>query len=241
MVIKRPIRAVLFDVDGTLYHQRVLRSLMAFDLSLLPLAARSYRSAYRTWRILTYFRRVREELRQTGEARNCQATLQYMEAAQRSGEEPGLVEAVVTDWIYQRPLKYLKFCRRRGLAEFLTYLQSTGKQVGVFSDYPSHEKLRALGLAEQMSLELCATDPAINAFKPHPKGFLHACTIWGLSPEEVLYIGDRPQVDAVGAARAGMPCAILATRAHGSGHAHARRDHITLSSFKRLQHEIARS
>jgi FMN phosphatase YigB (HAD superfamily) len=42
-----------------------------------------------------------------------------------------------------------------------------------------------------MSLALCATSPEINAFKPHPKGFLHACALWGLPPEEVLYIGDR--------------------------------------------------
>ena len=79
----------------------------------------------------------------------------------------------------------------------------------MFSDYPSGEKLEALGLDKRLSLTLCATDPEINAFKPHPRGFLRACELWDLDPAEVLYIGDRPEVDAVGAAAAGMPCAIL--------------------------------
>jgi FMN phosphatase YigB (HAD superfamily) len=114
-----------------------------------------------------------------------------VETARRAGNDQVQIESVVIEWIHQRPLKYLRLCRRRGLEAFLTFLESKGIQVGVFSDYPVLDKLQALGLAERMSLALCATDPEINAFKPHPKGFLHACALWGLPPEEVLYIGDR--------------------------------------------------
>jgi FMN phosphatase YigB (HAD superfamily) len=35
---------------------------------------------------------------------------------------------------------------------------------------------------------------------------------WGLDPSEVLYVGDRIDVDAPGARAAGMPCAVLTTR-----------------------------
>jgi hypothetical protein len=45
-------------------------------------------------------------------------------------------------------------CRRRGLEAFLTFLESQGIQIGVFSDYPVLDKLQALGLAERMSLAL---------------------------------------------------------------------------------------
>jgi phosphoglycolate phosphatase/putative hydrolase of the HAD superfamily len=145
---------------------------------------------------------------------------------------------MVTEWLYQRPLKYLRLCRRRGLEAFLTFLESKGIQAGVFSDYPVLDKLLALGLARRMSLVLCATDSEINAFKPHPKGFLHACAVWGLSPEEVLYIGDRPEVDGCGAANAGMPCAILGARAHIREHSHTSVDYLTFSSFAGLQHVL---
>nr|MBA3571380.1 hypothetical protein [Pyrinomonadaceae bacterium] len=57
------IRAVLLDLDGTLYHQQFLRSLMAFELSAAPFALGSIREALRVWRILKCFREGREALR----------------------------------------------------------------------------------------------------------------------------------------------------------------------------------
>jgi HAD superfamily hydrolase (TIGR01549 family) len=237
-MIKQPIRAVLLDVDGTLYYQRPLRCFMAIELCALPLSMRSCRSAYNIWRSLGYFRRVREELRHLGEPEDYLATLQYVEAAKQVGEDLAQIESVVMEWIHQRPLRYLRLCRRRGIEAFLTFLESKGIQVGVFSDYPVLDKLQALGLAERMSLALSATDPEINAFKPHPKGFLHACALWGLPPAAVLYIGDRPEVDAVGAANAGMPCALLGEGAYLRGSSKASTYYVTFSSFVRLQHVL---
>lgn len=211
MTCTRLPRAVLLDVDGTLYHQSWLRALMVLELCALPLTV-SYRSTTRIWRTLRAFRQVREELRHIGEAREPLEMMQYTETAIRLGEVTTAIEKDVLQWIYQRPLKYLRYCRRRGFHAFLAMLRERDIRVGVFSDYPAHEKLRALGLTEHIELVLSATDPEINAFKPHPKGFLYACTFWGLPPDEVLYIGDRPEVDACGSARAGMPCAILTTK-----------------------------
>ena len=237
-MLTQPIRAVLLDVDGTLYHQRLLRCFMALELCALPLSMRSCRAAYSIWRSLGCFRRVWEELRLAGKPEGPLATLQYVEAAQRAGKDRGQIERVVVEWIHQRPLKYLRLCRRRGIEAFLTFLESKGIQVGVFSDYPVLDKLQALGLAERMSLALSATDPEINAFKPHPKGFLHACALWGLPPAEVLYIGDRREVDAVGAANAGMPCVLLGRAAPLRGSRQTSACSITFSSFMRLKHAL---
>jgi putative hydrolase of the HAD superfamily len=237
-MLTQPIRAVLLDVDGTLYYQRSLRCFMALELCALPFSMRSCRSAYSIWRSLGYFRRVREELRCLGKPEGLLATLQYVEAARRAGNDRVQIESMVVEWIHQRPLKYLKLCRRRGLEAFLTFLESKGIQVGVFSDYPVLDKLRVLGLAERMSLALCATDPEINAFKPHPKGFLHACALWGLPPEEVLYIGDRREVDAAGAANAGMPCILLGNVASLRGSHQTSAFYSTFPSFPRLQHAL---
>src|SRR5262245_53947185 len=117
-LVIRPVRAVLLDVDGTLYHQEMLRTCMAFELGLLPVAQRSYSAAYDLWRALSMFRQVREGLRHAREADVGLAQWQYIAAAQRIGWEPVALERLVTEWLYQRPLKYLRFCRRRGLETF---------------------------------------------------------------------------------------------------------------------------
>jgi FMN phosphatase YigB (HAD superfamily) len=201
------LRAVLFDLDGTLYDQRRLRVLMA--LELLALAAASPRRAPRVWKSIASFRHAREELRALGQPTAQLETLQYTEAARRAHTDEAAMRAVVEEWIFRRPLRHLPRCRRRGLREHLRFLRERGLSVGIFSDYPGRDKLLALGVAEHVSLVVCATDAAVNAFKPHPRGLTHACGAWGLRPEQVLYVGDRPDVDAPPAAALGMPCAIV--------------------------------
>jgi FMN phosphatase YigB (HAD superfamily) len=118
--------------------------------------------------------------------------------------------------------------------EFFALLRDRNLPIGMFSDYPAREKLQALGLAGTTNLTLCATDRDINAFKPHPQGFLRACAAWGLAPDEVLYIGDRLEVDAAGAASAGMPCAIVSKRTRRQSANYY--DAFLISSFAELNH-----
>lgn len=236
--IQQRIRAVLFDVDGTLYNETALGCFVRLEFCTLPFALKSGRSAYNVWRSLRYFRRVREQLRSLGEPRDQLAALQYVEAARQAGEDPAEMEKAVTEWIHQRPLKYLRACRRLGVDSFLTFLEQRGVRAGVFSDYPVVDKLQALGLADRMSLALCSTDLGINAFKPHPKGFRQACALWGLRPQEVLYVGDRPEVDALGAANAGMPCALLVGRGQSPKHINKSEGSVTFSSFAQLQETL---
>lgn len=218
------IRAVLFDVDGTLYHQRPLRALMAAELGVTPWARHAPWQVPRLWRVLSAFRTVREELRELGRADAPLARLQFTSAADRAGVEASEVERAVEEWIYRRPLKYLPRVARQGASEVLADLGRRGLAVGVFSDYPVADKLEAMGLRTHVTLELDATDEAINAFKPHPQGLTTACERWGLAPEEVLYVGDREDVDAQSASLAGMPCAILGSGAgQGAGCVRVRR------------------
>ena len=235
--MKGAVRAVLFDVDGTLYHQGSLRLCMALELAALPLRVLPA-SARRTWGAIRAFRRVREELRDLGAAEAPLARLQLQLAAERQQMEVDEVEAAVSEWIYQRPLKYLRRCRRAGIESFLGYLASRGIPAGVFSDYPAREKLEALQLAEKISWVACATDPEINAFKPHPRGFVWSCEHWGLDPTEVLYVGDRAEVDALGAANAGMPCAILSRRLGLAAKGAPPAVFTRFTSFAGLQHAI---
>ena len=203
------IRAVLFDVDGTLYHQEPLRLLMAGELGAGAWVRHAPWNVPRLWRMLSVFRRVREELRGLGRPDEPLARLQYTRAAERAGVPVNEMEAAVEEWIYKRPLKYLPRVVRSGMGEVLSGLNARGLQVGAFSDYPVSDKLDAMGLRAAVSLELDATAESVNAFKPHPRGLEVACQRWGMSPSDVLYVGDRAEVDAKGAAALGMPCAIV--------------------------------
>jgi len=204
LIPSRRIRAVLFDVDGTLYRQRPVRMRMAAELGRLfftqPLRAPSI------WRALSAYRACQETLRGRDDAH---AERQLELAASRVRMTTEEVAAIVDEWMIERPLKYLENCRAHGLLELLDFLEARRVKVGILSDYPAARKLEALGIARYFSLVLCGGDPDIGAFKPSPRGFLAACARWQLDPADVLYVGDRVDADAAGAAAASMPAVIV--------------------------------
>lgn len=223
----RPIQGVLFDLDGTLYRQPPMRLLMALELSSLPLSG-PLRFSQRLDALRRY-RQAQERLRDSTEGLHGSLATAQLELAAAAARLPKLeVQELVETWMQRRPLKYLRFCRAKGLDPLLDFLDSRQVAVGVFSDYPAAAKLEALGLGRRFSPVLCASDADINAFKPHPRGFLRACETWGLSPADVLMVGDRPEVDAAGAAAAGMPCVIIGKPSR------QRQPFLTLPSLERL-------
>jgi phosphoglycolate phosphatase/putative hydrolase of the HAD superfamily len=205
----RPIRAVLFDLDGTLYRQDQLRRRMAVEL--LSLLARGPLAAHRSLRVLRAYRHAQEQLRAVP-GTPVQPSTQVQMAAQLTGTPVEQVERLVREWMFDRPLKHLPRCRATGVRRLLSFLERSGIELGVFSDYPAAAKLRALEIVGHFSVILCATDPDVGALKPHPRGFERASARWQLDPAEVLFVGDRIDVDAAGAAAAGMPCVIIGAR-----------------------------
>ncbi len=207
-------KAVLFDLDGTLYDQRPLRRSMLVQLAKSPFSG-PFR-ALRTARRLSAFRKERELLRPLGDSAPSLERMQYERPAERLGIEPDDLEATVLDWMHRRPLRFLENSAWPGLRSTLETLQESGLALGVFSDYPPEAKLEAMGVRDLFEVVLAATDADVNAFKPHPKGFLIGAEKLGHAPAEVVYVGDRADVDAAGAAAAGMPCLLLGIGAHAN-------------------------
>ncbi len=228
------VRAVVFDVDGTLYRQGPVRASMALELLAAPLLLRSIGRARRAWRAIGAYRRAQEELRGAADPRPDLARAQLRRAAERSGVPEAEVEAIVAEWMERRPLRHVRRFRRRDVPAFLDFLDARGIEAGVLSDYPAEAKLEAMGLASRFATVLCTTGPGIGAFKPHPRGFLRACEALGLPPAEVLYVGDRTEVDAAGALAAGMPCAIITTSRPRAGAGGV----LEIDTFARLRSEL---
>ena len=221
------IRAVLFDLDGTMYRQKPMRALMAMEL--VTLAITHPLRAPVSWRVLSEFRKAQETLRGQDTPRG--AAIEQLElTARRTGLTRDQVDTIVAEWMLERPLKHLPRCRAAGLLPLIDFLARRGIKMGVFSDYPPELKLQALGVGGRFSVVLCSSDPAVGLFKPHPRGFLVASARWKVDPSEVLVVGDRPDADAAGAAAAGMPCVIV-----GNTHADSSRDFVSLPSLERLR------
>lgn len=67
-----------------------------------------------------------------------------------------------------------------------------------------HACLRKNGLTEW---ETAVSSEEVRAYKPHPAIFREALRRLDLRPEEVLYVGDSPYADVLGARHMGMPVA----------------------------------
>lgn len=208
------IRAVLLDVDGTLYRQRPLRMQMMRALMLLPLRA-GLGKTRRTLRAIRAFRSVLEQLRELPPGSGL-AAQHFERAASLASMPEEELRRIIQDWMTERPLPRLAALRRPGLREFLSAQQRLDRPLGVLSDYATDAKLKALGVDDLITLQLCCTDPEIDAMKPHPHGFLRAAELWGIPAQNILYVGDRVSVDAGGATAAGMMCAIVGVESDGA-------------------------
>lgn len=196
------IKAVIFDVDGTLYTQSKLRAKM------LGALLRYY--AVRPWRlseilILQRFRTEREK--RQGAAGPDLENAQYIWGSNHGRTPVSKVKQVVAQWIFREPNQYLPDCRYPGTQSFFALLHRQGIKIGIYSDYKAHDKLTAMGLWADIIVS--STDPEIDHLKPAPHGLLYIAAKLGLAVEECLFIGDRPELDGACAQQAGMPYLIV--------------------------------
>jgi HAD superfamily hydrolase (TIGR01509 family) len=200
------LKAIVFDVDGTLYKQGPLRRAMALRLFF----AHAMRPAHgwRTLRALSAYRKAQEHLRD-GSVSADLAEAQIRVACEQTSIDRGFLSDCVARWMEQEPLSLLSGFVWPGLTDFLQACKARGLRLGVLSDYPAEAKLEALGLRDVFDVVLCAQAPDIGVFKPHPRGLLVALERLGAAPGEMLYVGDRVDSDAAAAAAAGVSCAIL--------------------------------
>lgn len=205
------VKAVIFDVDGTMYNQRSLQLHMMLEI-LLHSISRPVR--VKDMLILRRYRIQRE--RAAGQALDGLEESLLSATATDCRSNVDKVRGVVREWIHARPLRHLLACRASGLVEFINALKSRGVAVGVFSDYPSLEKLCALGVT--VDTAVCSSDATVDRLKPDPRGLLVTCGRLGRSPTECLLIGDRDDRDGECARRAHMPYLIFRPGARPGGH-----------------------
>jgi len=186
--LRKPLteyRAVILDMDGTLYYQRPLRMCMAFELFFYYLA---HLSKWRELLMLTAYREARE--------------------AGRLPAPDAVIDAVVKRWMQERPLKYVRLFRDRRLIALAERLRRGGAKLAVYSDYPVAGKLAALS-PFTVDFAFDPDDPAIPALKPDPRGLRYITGVIGEAAEDTVFIGDRHEKDGLCAKAAGVDYVIL--------------------------------
>ena len=196
--MRQRLKAVLFDVDGTLYGQRALRTFMLGKL--LKQVAADPRTGIRTILVLRAYRRAQERLRSCGGLPSEQLAL----CCEWADEDQPFVVACVERWVEREPLDHLVRLQRPGLGDFLKRARQQNVKLGIVSDYPAAAKLAAMGLADFFDVVVSAADPGVNRFKPCPDGIFYALRQLGVDPDAALYVGDRPEVDGEAARSAGV-------------------------------------
>jgi len=147
-----------------------------------------------TIKVLKHFRQIREELGNEG-VHNFETTL-LERTSLITGIPPEKVAQIVQEWIEIRPLAYLKACRYPGLTKVFQSLRSRGIKIGVFSDYPASQKLKA------MDLEADFVPLGLKLLMERAKA----------RPTQTLMIGDRIDRDGAAAKKAGTLSLIRSPR-----------------------------
>src|SRR5258706_8537239 len=168
-------RAWLVDLDGPLYHATPVKLAMALELLV---------GGLRVAPLLRRFRAEHERLRPGGGgAGDDPYARQLGSAALALGVESATLHGVVEEWMIERPGKWLRLARRRGLLAELARFRAAGGKTALVSDYPARRKLAALGAAALFDAVVAAGEPGgPRARKPAPGGYRPAAAPQGVAP-----------------------------------------------------------
>ncbi len=193
-------KAIVLDVDGTLYSSLGLKVLLTPALLYATILSPKLLT------VINSFRELRE--RKSGEEVKGLADQQYMWAAQELGIPANSVKDIIVKWMHQNPLAYLPLVKHHGLEKFILFCREHQKIIVFYSDYPIVDKIKMLNIS-QPYLAYSAEDDKIDALKPSPKGLKIMMQELNLNPSECVMIGDRTDRDEAAAKTVGMPCWII--------------------------------
>ena len=189
-------RAIIVDLDGTLYFTNPVRIAMLREMAL------------HFWRIGDFlivwkYRKLYER--------------GYSEA-ERMATLPESAPRIIREWMIDRPLPYVAKYRDASLIMLLKQAMAAGITVIVYSDYPVKEKLGALDFAPDQAY---AADD-LGCMKPDATGLARILKAQGINPEDCLVIGDRAEKDGMLASNMGADRLILSLNQEARGEAYRR-------------------
>lgn len=190
------IKAVAFDIDGTLY--RAWRLNLRMSLYFVP----------RCFFFLKYGL-VRNVLRKT-EPRPDFVDYQADLMAEKLHCSRADAKAKLDRIVYKGLCKFFKKIKPcKGAIEFIHKLKDSGYKIGILSDFPPEQKGEIWGIKSLCDVVLGSEDT--GALKPDKVPFDALANQLGLPPEQILFVGNSHKYDVMGSKNSGMKSAWIIT------------------------------
>lgn len=186
------IKAVAFDIDGTLYRTWKFNIRMPFYF--LP------RSIF----FLKYgmVRSIMHKSPATDNFIEIQAQHMAKKLHCSAQEAKDRLDKVVYKGL-EKKFASIKPCK--GVVSFIKRLKDNGYKLGILSDFPPEQKGSIWGIRDLCDVVLGSEEA--GALKPDATPFLKLAEQLGLAPEEILYVGNNHKYDVAGAKNVGMKAA----------------------------------
>jgi len=192
--LRHPLRAVLFDLDDTLYPERTF--------------------------FIGGFRVVARELIERGLSGRPDAIADRM-LRLHDADPAGVLDRFSAEWPFPAAWVPELIDIFRGHHPQIVLPESTARVLallrkrfllGCVSDgwlAVQKRKLAALGLEAAFDSVVLTDALGRTRWKPHPASFLRCCEAMGVPPEAAVFVGDHPARDIQGAQRAGLTAVLL--------------------------------
>lgn len=199
--IRKMIKAVIFDLDDTLYDYKALdreagSRVKTFVCKRLEISEERYEEAFLHGR-----KETKDCLGDTGASHNrmlyYQKTLEYLDY------KPLSLSLQMYEMYWGTFLTKMQLYP--GVRELLDVLHEMGMKIGICTDLTAHiqhRKLEALGLVDDV--DCLVTSEEAGREKPAPEIFALCLEKLKMKPAEVCFVGDSYRRDVLGAVSAGM-------------------------------------
>jgi putative hydrolase of the HAD superfamily len=201
------IKAVCFDIDGTLYPKKYTNLKLFGSIFPSPLLAIRYRR---------FRKRVRNEVNVDTVPSNREGFRKRQAISILNDMHKPILPATIQEMEAKIEKQFYAFYRKSfsrirpydGIRSTMVELKSRGCQIGILSDFPVEHKLEALGVADLVDFFCCSEDSGY--LKPHSEPFHYLAKRMNVEIRAILYVGDSYEKDIVGAESVGMrTCMIL--------------------------------
>lgn len=214
------IKAVAFDIDGTLYPDYALNFLVIPHFLIHA-------------RFFICYDIVRHELRKHAQVQDL-LVFQSQLLAKKLHTTPEKAYKKTDCIIYKGLRPYFKIIRPyRNVPQTFAVFKKAGLKLGLLSDFPTAQKGSIWGLSDMCDVVVGSEE--IGALKPSPYVFGVFADKMGLKPEEILYVGNSIKSDIKGAKAAGMKTAYIMPLWRRILHRPLRIADISFSSYRQLQ------
>ncbi len=203
------IRAILFDLDGTLRHNLPSGGEFFADQAIRLGLSASEEDRLRAIRWENYYWANSPDLKEDQRLYQQEDSYFWHNYAIRQLVALGATNRQAAE-LAPKINRYMEETYRPesivppDALRLLNTLHADHYQLAVVSNRtkPYQEELEALGLAPFFTFSLAGGE--IDAWKPDPGIFLHACQRLEVEPAEAIYVGDNYFADIVGARNAGL-------------------------------------